>query len=376
MGGIFPDPRICGTLARRDPTLRTMDTITLGRSDLKVSRICLGTMTFGESQVDEAAAHRLLDHALQRGVDFIDTAEMYPVPPSAARYGDTERFIGNWLRRRPAVRARIVLATKAAGPVRGYEWLRNGSADVTADDIVASCEDSLKRLNCEVIDLYQLHWPTRNVPMFGNLYHDPKNDRPVTPIDEQLRGLQRLVQAGKVRHVGVSNETPWGVAEFVRHADAAGLPRIASVQNAYNLLNRSVDNGLDEQMHRAQVSLLAYSPLAFGLLTGKYDERGIDDAARPGRMAIFASMRKQRWGRPEALAAARRYNALAREHGLTPTQLALAFCYRNWRVASTIIGNTTQAQLDEDIDAWGTELGPELLAEIDRIRWQMRDPAQ
>ena len=353
-----------------------MDSITLGHSDLQVSPICLGTMTFGEAQVDEAASHRLLDHALQRGLNFIDTAEMYPVPPSAARYGATENIIGSWLRKRPDVRSRIVLATKAAGPVRGYEWLRNGSADVTADDIVASCEASLKRLNCEVIDLYQLHWPTRNVPMFGNLYHDPKNDRPVTPIDEQLRGLQRLVQAGKVRHVGVSNETPWGVAEFVRQADAAGLPRIVSVQNAYSLLNRSVDNGLDELMHHMQVSLLAYSPLAFGLLTGKYDAAGFDDPARPGRMSLFPSMRKQRHGRAEALAAARRYNALAREQGLQPTRLALAFCYRNWRVASTIIGITTLEQLDEDIDAWNTELSPELLAQIDRIRWENRDPAQ
>jgi aryl-alcohol dehydrogenase-like predicted oxidoreductase len=353
-----------------------MDTVTLGRSDLEVSRICLGTMTFGEAQVDEAAAHDLLDHALQRGLNFIDTAEMYPVPPSAARYGDTERIIGTWLSRRPGLRSRIVLATKAAGPVRGYEWLRNGSADVSADDIVASCEGSLKRLQTEVIDLYQLHWPTRNVPMFGSLYHDPQNDRPVTPIDEQLRGLQRLVQSGKVRHVGVSNETPWGVAEFVRLADAAGLPRIASVQNAYSLVNRSVDNGLDELMQRYQVSLLAYSPLAFGLLSGKYDAAGFDDPALPGRMAIFASMRKQRHGRAEALAAARRYNALAREHGLTPARLALAFCYRNWRVASTIIGVTTRQQLDEDIDAWHTELSPQLLAAIDRIRWEMRDPAQ
>jgi len=353
-----------------------MDTITLGRSDLRVSRICLGTMTFGEAQVDEATSHRLLDHALERGLNFIDTAEMYPVPPSAEHYGDTERIIGSWLARRPHVRSRIVLATKAAGPVRGYQWLRNGSADVTADDVVASCEGSLKRLGTEVIDLYQLHWPTRNVPMFGSLYHEPRNDRPVTPIDEQLRGLQRLVQAGKVRHVGVSNETPWGVAEFARLADAAGLPRIASVQNAYSLLNRSVDNGLDEVMQRCEVSLLAYSPLAFGLLSGKYDAAGFDDPARPGRMALFASMRKQRHGRAEALDAARRYNALAREHGLSPARMALAFCYRNWRVASTIIGITSQQQLDEDIDAWHTELSPELLAAIDRIRWEMRDPAQ
>ena len=269
-----------------------------------------------------------------------------------------------------------MLATKAAGPVRGYEWLRNGSADVTTEDIVASCEGSLKRLHTEVIDLYQLHWPTRNVPMFGALYHDPKNERAVTPIDEQLCGLQRLVRDGKVRHVGVSNETPWGVAEFVRLADSAGLPRIASVQNAYNLLNRAVDNGLDELMLRSQVSLLAYSPLAFGLLTGKYDAAGLDDPTRPGRLSVFASMKKQRWGRAEALAAARRYNALAREHGLTPTQLALAFCYRNWRVASTLIGVTSVEQLDEDIDAWSTTLSAELLAAIDRIRWEHRDPAQ
>ena len=353
-----------------------MDCITLGRSGLQVSRICLGTMTFGEAQVDEATSHRLLDHALERGGNFIDTAEMYPVPPSAERCGDTERIVGDWLRSRPQARTRIVLATKAAGPVRGYTWLRNGSADVTAQDIVDSCEASLKRLQTDVIDLYQLHWPTRNVPMFGALYHEPKNERPVTPIDEQLRGLQRLVRDGKVRCVGVSNETPWGVAEFVRLADSAGLPRIVSVQNAYNLLNRSADNGLDEVLLRSQVSLLPYSPLAFGLLTGKYDALGLEDAARPGRLSIFASMRKQRWGRPEALAAARRYNTLAREHGLTPTQLALAFCYRNWRVASTLIGVTSVAQLDEDIDAWDTPLSPELLAAVDRIRWEIRDPAQ
>ena len=353
-----------------------MDFIPLGRSDLHVSPICLGTMTFGEAQVDTAVSHRILDRALERGLNFIDTAEMYPVPPSAERYGDTERILGEWLRQRPQARSRIVLATKAAGPVRGYGWLRNGSADVTAEDIVASCEGSLQRLHTDVIDLYQLHWPTRNVPMFGALYHEPKNDRQVTPIDEQLRGLQRLVRDGKVRYVGVSNETPWGVAEFVRLADSAGLPRIVSVQNAYNLLNRAVDNGLDETMQRAQVSLLAYSPLAFGLLTGKYDAAGLADPAKPGRLAIFPSMQKQRWGRAEALAAARRYNALAREHGLTPTQLALAFCYRNWRVASTIIGVTTAAQFDDCLAAWGTTLSPELLAAIDAVRWELRDPAQ
>ncbi len=353
-----------------------MDTITLGRSDLRVSPICLGTMTFGEKQVDAATSFRILDHALARGVDFIDSAEMYPVPPSEGLYGVTEDLIGQWFARTPGARAKVVLATKAAGPVRGYQWLRQGSADVSADDIVASCEASLKRLRTDVIDLYQLHWPTRAVPAFGSLYFDPEDRRTITSIEGQLRGLQRLVQAGKVRHIGVSNETPWGVAEFARVADSAGLPRIVSVQNAYSLLNRSVDNGLDEVLHHEQVSLLAYSPLAFGQLSGKYDTLGFVDPALPGRMSIFAGMQKQRHGRAEALAAARRYNALAREHGLEPAAMALAFCYRNWRVASTIIGVTTVAQLDQNIDAWGTELPAELRTAIDRIRWEARDPAQ
>ena len=353
-----------------------MQRIPLGRSELRVSPICLGTMTFGEVQVDAPAAHRLLDHALERGLNFIDTAEMYPVPASEARYGVTESLIGEWLKKRPQLRSRIVLATKAAGPVRGYKWLRNGSADVTADDIVASCDASLKRLNTEVIDLYQLHWPTRAVPMFGGLYYTPKDEGGLTSIEGQLRGLQRLVETGKVRHVGLSNETPWGVGEFLRLADAEGLPRIASVQNAYSLLNRSVDNGLDEVLHREQVSLLAYSPLGFGLLSGKYDAAGFDDPANRGRLSVFDSMRKQRHGRVEALTTARLYNALAREHGLSPAQLALAFCYRNWRVASTIIGVTTIEQLDENIEAWEIDLEPEVLEAIDRIRWQHRDPAQ
>ena len=204
-----------------------MDLITLGRGDLRVSPICLGTMTFGEAQVDAATSHRILDRALERGLNFIDTAEMYPVPPSAARYGDTERIVGDWLRSRPQARSRIVLATKAAGPVRGYEWLRNGSADVTADDIVASCEGSLKRLHTDVIDLYQLHWPTRNVPMFGALYFDPKAERQVTPIDEQLRGLQQLVRDGRCG-MSASATRPLGRGEFVRLADSAGLPRISA----------------------------------------------------------------------------------------------------------------------------------------------------
>jgi aryl-alcohol dehydrogenase-like predicted oxidoreductase len=236
----------------------------------------------------------------------------------------------------------------------------------------------LRRLQTDVIDLYQLHWPTRNVPLFGQMYFDPSKDREVTSIHTQLEALGQLVKAGKVRAIGLSNETPYGVCEFVRLAEVHGLPRVATVQNAYHLLNRTHENGMDEAMHHLQVSLLAYSPLAFGLLSGKYDASGITgpDAPKDGRIAMFESVRKQRWGRPEALDAARRYNALAREHGMSPAHLALAFCNSKWQVASTIIGVTTQAQLDEDIDAFNTVLSPDLLKAIDAIRQALRDPAQ
>lgn len=351
-----------------------MNTVRLGHSDLHVTPICLGTMTFGE-QVAEADAHAILDRAVERGINFIDTAEMYAVPARAETYGATESIIGRWFQRRPGLRQRLVLATKVAGPSRGMPWIREG-AGMTGADIIASCEASLRRLQTEVIDLYQIHWPERHVPAFGILAYDPGKEKSVTPIREQLEALARLVKEGKVRAVGLSNETPYGVHEFVRLAEEHGLPRVATVQNPYCLINRTYENGLDETCHRLGVSLLAYSPLGFGLLTGKYDASGIDTDGAVGRMARFESMKKQRWGRAEALTAARRYNALAREHGLTPTQMALAFCYDNWRVASTIIGVTTLAQLDEDLDAWGTPLSPELRERIDRIRWELRDPAQ
>ena len=349
--------------------------ITLGRSDLRVTPICLGTMTFGE-QVGEATAHELLDHAVARGVNFLDTAEMYSVPARAATFGATERIIGNWFAARPGARQKVVLATKIAGPSRNMDWVRNGSGNLVPADFVQGCDDSLRRLRTDRIDLYQIHWPNRNVPMFGQVYFDPSKDKEFTSIQVQLEALAGLVKAGKVRHIGLSNETPWGLSEFVRLADQHGLPRVATVQNPYALVNRQVDNGLDEVMHRHGVSLLAYSPLGFGSLTGKYDEAGFEAAGPIGRLGIFDTVRKQRWGRPEALTAARLYNALARRHGLTPTTMALAFCYTSWRVASTIIGVTSRAQLDQDLDAWGTTLSPELLAEIDAIRWVHRDPAQ
>ena len=352
-----------------------MKNVSLGHSGLNVSPICLGTMTFGE-QVAEPDAFAILDRACGRGVNFLDTAEMYSVPARAETFGATETILGRWFAQHPGQRQKVVLATKVAGPSRGMPWIREGKG-MTAADIVASCEGSLRRLQTDVIDLYQIHWPERHVPAFGTRYYDPSKETSLTPIHEQLDALAGLVKAGKVRAIGLSNETPYGVHEFVRLAEQHGLPRVASVQNPYCLLNRTYENALDETCHRLGVSLLAYSPLAFGLLTGKFDASGTTGPGAPegARMARYESVRKQRWGRPEALQAARRYNQLARDHGLTPTRMALAFCYTKWQVASTIIGVTSLAQLDEDLDAWGTPLSPELLTQIDAIRWELGDPA-
>ena len=354
----------------------TFPLVQLGTSDLHVTPICLGTMTFGE-QVNEADSHAILDRSLARGVNFIDTAEMYSVPPKAETCGHTETIIGNWFAKHPGARQKLVVATKVAGPSRGMHWIRDHMG-LAVKDFVTSCEGSLRRLQTDVIDLYQIHWPERHVPAFGGVYYDPQKENSQISIHAQLEALAQLVKAGKVRYVGLSNETPYGVHEFVRLAEQHGLPRIATTQNPYCLINRTYENGLDETCHRLNVSLLAYSPLGFGLLTGKYDASGITgpDAPKGARISGYESVRKQRWGRPESLEAARRYNALALENGMTPSQMALAFCYTKWQVASTIIGVTSMAQLDADLDAWGTTLSPQVLAAIDAIRWEMRDPAQ
>jgi aryl-alcohol dehydrogenase-like predicted oxidoreductase len=351
--------------------------VQLGSSDLHVTPICLGTMIFG-AQVDEATSFAIMDKALERGINFFDTAEMYAVPPRPETYNHTEIIIGNWFAKRPEVRKKLVLATKVAGPARGMNWIRNGDPDLTEQMMIDACDDSLKRLKTDVIDLYQIHWPSRHVPAFGILSYDPSKDLEVTPILGQLRAMDKLVKAGKIRAFGLSNETPFGVHEFVRLAEAHGLPKIATVQNPYCLVNRTLENGLDETMHRLGVSQIPYSPLAFGLLTGKFDKSGLSGEGAPAdaRLTMFSSMRQQRWGRPDSLVAARRYNALAIANGMTPTQMALAFCYTKWQIASTIIGVRTLAQLDECVDAYGTTLSPEVLAEIDKIRWEIRDPAQ
>lgn len=347
-----------------------MKNIQLGTSDLHVSPICLGTMTFGE-QNTEAEAHAQLDLALELGINFIDAAEMYPVMPRAETQGATERMIGTWLKK-SGRRTDIVLATKVAGPNPAMSWIRNGKNDLNATNIHAAVDASLQRLQTDHIDLYQLHWPSRNVPIFGQTSFNPNAERPCTPIEETLEVLSELVKAGKIRHIGVSNESSWGVSEFVKHAERNGTPRIVSIQNAYHLANRSFETALDETCFREQVGLLAYSPLAFGQLTGKY----LNDAKAHGRLTIFPPTWSPRYLRPKVIEAARRYAALAMEHGMTPTALALAWCYSRWFVASTIIGATSLAQLQENVDAYGVTLSDDVVKAINAIHAEITNPGQ
>lgn len=351
-----------------------MEYIKLAHTDLTVSKVCLGTMTYGD-QNTEAEAHEQLDYALAQGINFIDTAEMYPVPPKAETYTRTETMVGNWLKKQP--RDKIILGTKAAGPRRGMHWIRGGPPALDRANIRAAIEASLKRLQTDYVDLYQLHWPERNVPMFGQYQFDPAQELDANgnaiewvSIRNQLETLAELVQEGKVRYIGLSNEQPWGLMEFLRVAKEYDLPRVATVQNCYNLMNRGMEFGMTEVLYRENVALLAYSPLAFGHLTGKY----IDNPQAKGRVTMFLGY-AQRYKKPGVFPAAAAYAKLAKAHGLSPTQLALSFVYHRWFVTSTIIGATSMAQLKENIDAWQTRLSPEVVAEIEQLHLTMMNPA-
>lgn len=338
---------------------------TLPHSTLELSKICLGTMTFGE-QNSEQEAFSQLDYAFERGVNFIDTAEMYPVPPSGKSQGLTEQYIGNWLTR-SGKREKVVLATKVAGP-RNVPYIRDNMS-LNRRHIHQAIDDSLRRLQTDYIDLYQIHWPQRQTNCFGQLnYPYPEGNEEVTLI-ETLEALTELIRAGKVRYIGVSNETPWGVMSLLKLAEKHELPRIVSIQNPYNLLNRSFEVGLSEISHYEGVQLLAYSPLAFGCLSGKYLNGAKPDGARCSLFERFV-----RYFTPQGIQATEAYVNLALEHGLDPAQMALAFVNQRPFVASNIIGATNLDQLKANIDSLDVVLSDELLQGIQEIGTTYSNP--
>ncbi len=338
---------------------------TLGHTDIKISLICLGTMTFGE-QNTEQEAHQQLDYALDQGVNFIDVAEMYPVPPREETQGLTEKYVGTWLAKHKQ-RDQVVLASKVVGPGM-MPYLRDGS-DLNADHIRRAVDDSLKRLQTDYIDLYQIHWPSRGTNFFGQLGYQQSSHSGV-PIMETLSTLADLVSSGKVRHIGISNETPWGLAEYLKLAERHQLPRIVSIQNPYGLLNRSFEVGLAEMAEREQVGLLAYSPLGFGMLSGKYE-----NGARPkgARLSLFD--RFDRYSNLQAEQACDAYVKLARAHGLSPAQMALAYVNSRSFVSSNIIGATTLQQLKENIASIEVSLSETVCAEIEAIQQRIPNPS-
>ncbi|PCE68075.1 MULTISPECIES: NADP(H)-dependent aldo-keto reductase [Salinivibrio] len=337
----------------------------LPHSTLDVSKVCLGTMTFGE-QNTEADAHAQLDFALERGVNLIDTAEMYPVPPSQATQGRTEAYIGSWLEK-SGKRDRVILATKVAGP-RNVPYIREDMS-LNRRHIHQAVEDSLSRLKTDYIDLYQVHWPQRHNNCFGKLNYPYQDEHSGVTLLDTLDALNDLVKAGKIRYVGVSNETPWGVMSYLHLAEKHSLTRIVSIQNPYNLLNRSFEVGLSEISHHEGVELLAYSPLAFGALSGKYL-----GGARPSGARCTLHQRFSRYFTEAGQKATQEYVELARAHGLDPAQMALAFVNSRPFVAANIIGATTLKQLESNIDSLNIILSEDVLAGIDDIATRYPNP--
>ncbi|GJM04793.1 MAG: aldo/keto reductase [marine bacterium B5-7] len=345
-----------------------MEFTTLGNTDIKVSRICLGTMTWGE-QNTEAEAHQQLDYAVDAGINFIDTAEMYPVPPTEETQGLTETYIGTWLAKRQD-RDKLIIASKVCGQNLFAPYLRNGQAKLDKKNIHQALDASLKRLQTDYIDLYQTHWPDRDTNHFGQLgyYHAPEKDG--TTIAETLDVLDGLIKEGKIRMTGISNETPWGCAEYLRAARELNLPRIVSIQNPYNLLNRTFEIGLSEFAHREQTGLLAYSPLAFGVLSGKFL-----NGARPAGTRIVRWDRFSRYSSPQADAATADYVKLAQENRLDPAQMALAFVNSRPFLTSNIIGATSMEQLKNNIESINIKLPKKIIKAIETIHEKIPNPS-
>lgn len=338
----------------------------LGNTDLSLSELTLGTMTWGE-QNTEAEAHQQIDMALAAGINCLDVAEMYPVPPKAETQGLTEAYLGTWLQKN-GQRDRLVVATKVTGPGETFHYLRGGTR-LTRQQILDAAEASLKRLQTDYIDLYQIHWPERQTNFFGRLGYQHVTDELGIPIEETLRACEELVSSGKVRHIGISNETPWGMHEYLRLSEQHNLPRIVSVQNPYNLLNRIYEVGLAEMSIREKIGLLAYSPLAFGVLSGKYLQ-----GQRPAKARLTLYERFQRYTSPMAEQVTAAYVDLANAHGLNPSQMALAFVTQQPFVTSNIIGATTLEQLHVNIGSSDLVLSDEVLDAIEQIHFLQPNP--
>jgi len=335
---------------------------------ISVSKICLGTMTWGE-QNSEQEGHEQLDYALSRGINFIDTAEMYSVPGRKETQGSTEKIIGNWLKKR-GKRVDIVLATKVTGPSQGLSYIRN-VPNFSRNHILEAINGSLKRLQTDYVDLYQLHWPERKTNYFGQLiYQHDENDPWQDNLLNVLQTLGDLVREGKVRHIGISNETPWGTMRFLHLADKHKLPRPISIQNPYSLLNRTLEIGLSEICHREQIAMLPYSPLGFGILSGKYLN---GQMPQKSRISLFPKL--NRYNSKEAESATKAYVDLAKKHQISPVHLALAFVNSRSFVTSTIIGATTMDQLKENIDSILITLNSEILKEIEEVHKMFPFPA-
>jgi aryl-alcohol dehydrogenase-like predicted oxidoreductase len=332
----------------------------LGRSDIKVSAICLGTMTWGEQNTQEQGFEQM-DYALDQGVNFWDTAEMYAVPPRQETYGRTEEIIGNWFKSR-GKRDKVVLATKVAGPDQRFSYVRDGKPRLNRTHILAAIDASLKRLQTDRVDLYQLHWAERETNAFGRLGYAPSHDNDGTPLEETLDVLAEVVKSGKARQIGVSNESAWGTMRYLALAEAGQGPRMASIQNAYSLVNRSFEVGLAEVALREQCGLLAYSPLAMGALSGKYLNGAQPEGAR---LTLYKHFK--RYLTPPGVAATAAYVKLAGEHGLDPTQMALAFVTGRPFVTANIIGATTMEQLKSNIASSEIKLSQAVLDGIDAI---------
>ena len=333
----------------------------LGTTDLKVSTICLGTMTWGEQNTQEEGFEQM-DYALDQGVNFWDTAELYAVPPKAETFGHTEIIIGNWFKKTKK-RKEVILATKVAGPSR--EYLRDGGYNYGIEKMTEAINDSLKRLQTDYIDLYQLHWPERNTNMFGKLGYEHKDEGDWNKFEDVLGNLQKFVKEGKIIEVGLSNETPWGVSKYLELTKEKNLPRMMSIQNPYSLLNRTYEIGLAEVSIREQIGLLAYSPLASGYLSGKYINETYPKGSRMERDWEFW---KYRYNTPNLKNAVEEYYKISKKHNLDMSQMSLKFCELQPFMTSVIIGATTMEQLKTDIESVNVNLSDEVIKEINEVQ--------